>query len=58
VVLVPEAVRRIAGFRIALIAQFTVIINDMIAAPPQFSVDRSLAGAGNAFNQIIPHAHC
>jgi hypothetical protein len=30
----------------------------MIAAPLQFFADRSFAGAGNAFNQIVSNAHC
>jgi hypothetical protein len=30
----------------------------MVAAPLQFIADRSFAGAGNAFNQIVSNAHC
>lgn len=56
-VLMRGGVRRFTGFRIALISEFPVAINGMIATPPQFFADRSLASAGNAFNQIISHAH-
>ena len=58
VVLVREAIRRFTSFRIALISQFIVTVNSMIAAPLQFFADRSFAGAGNAFNQIVFNAHC
>jgi hypothetical protein len=37
-------------------SQFAVTMNGMVAAPLQFIADRSFAGAGNAFNQIISHA--
>jgi hypothetical protein len=55
--LVRAAIRRCTGFRMALIGQFPVTMNGMVAAPLQFGADRRLAGAGNACNQIIPHAH-
>jgi len=58
VVFVCEAIRRFTSFRIALISQFAVTMNGMVAAPLQFIADRSFAGAGNAFNQIISNAHC
>jgi hypothetical protein len=58
VVLVPAAIQRFTSFRIALISQFIVTINSMVAVPPQFFADRGFAGAGNAFNQIISNAHC
>jgi len=58
VVLVRDAIRRFASFRIAFISQFIVTVNGMIAAPLQFFADRSFAGAGNAFNQIVSNAHC
>lgn len=58
VVLVCEAFRRFASFGIASISQFAVTMNGMVAAPLQFIADRSFAGAGNAFNQIISNAHC
>ena len=58
VVLVYDAIRRFTGFRIALISQFVVTMNGMVAAPLQFIADRRFAGAGNAFNQIISNAHC
>ena len=51
-------VHRFTSFRVALIGQFVVTVNGMIAAPLQFFADRSFAGAGNAFNQIVPNAHC
>ena len=51
------AIRRCTSFRIALISQFTVTMNGMVAAPLQFVADCSFAGAGNAFNQIISNAH-
>lgn len=56
VVFVCEAIRRFTGFQIASISQFAVTMNGMVATPPQFIADRSLAGAGNAFNQIISNA--
>ena len=55
--LVREAIRQLTSFRIAWISQFTVTIDGMVAAPLQFFADRSFAGAGNAFNQIICDAH-
>src|SRR5438874_3632332 len=57
VVLVREAIRRFTSLRIALISQFPVTINGMVTTPLQFMADRRFAGAGNAFNQIISHAH-
>ena len=33
-----------------------VTVNGMIAAPLQFFADRSCAGAGNTFNQIVSNA--
>jgi hypothetical protein len=57
VALVSEAIRRFTRIRIALIGQFPVTMNGLIAAPLQFSADRSLTGAGNAFDQIVPPAH-
>jgi hypothetical protein len=53
VVLVCEAIRRFASFRIASISQFVVTMNGMVAAPLQFIADRSFAGAGKAFNQMF-----
>ena len=57
VVLVCEAIRRFSSFRIASISQFAVTMNGMVAAPLQFIADRSFAGAGKAFNQIVSNAH-
>ena len=57
VVLVCEAIHWCTGFRIALISQFAVTMNGLVAPPLQFFADRSLAGAGNAFDQKIPPAH-
>ena len=57
VVLVRQLIGRLTGFRIALVSQFTVTMNGMVAAPLQFIADRSLAGARKAFNQIISNAH-
>jgi len=56
VVLMCEAIRRFTSFRIALISQFAVTMNGMVATPLQFIADRRFAGAGNAFNQIISNA--
>src|SRR5260370_35982503 len=56
-VLVREGIRRCTRFRIALIPQFPVTMNGLVAAPLQFCADRRFAGAGNAFNQIISPAH-
>jgi hypothetical protein len=56
VVLVCEAIRRFTGFRIASISQFAVTMSGMVAAPLQFIADRSFAGAGKAFNQIVSNA--
>ena len=58
VVLVCEAFHRFTSFGIASISQFAVTMNGMVAAPLQFIADRSFAGAGNAFNQIVSNAHC
>src|SRR5678815_4912699 len=57
VVLVCEAIRRFTSFRISLISQFVATMNGMVAAPLQFIADRSFAGAGKAFNQIVSNAH-
>lgn len=38
-----KAIRRGTSFRIALIRQFTVTMNSMVAAPLQFVADRSFA---------------
>ena len=32
-------------------------MNRLVAAPLQFCADRGLAGAGNAFDQIVSDAH-
>ncbi|SEO03910.1 hypothetical protein SAMN05518847_105320 [Paenibacillus sp. OV219] len=44
-----KAIRRGTSFRVALISQFTVTMNGMVAAPLQFVADRSFAGTGNAY---------
>jgi len=53
-----NAIYRCPSFRVALISQITVAVNGMVAAPLQFFTDRSFARTGNAFNQVISHAHC
>jgi len=58
VVLVRAALNRITSFGIALISQFSVTIDGMVAASLQFLTDCSLASARNAINQIVPDAHC
>jgi hypothetical protein len=57
VVLMSETIRRFTSFRIASISQFAVTMNGVVAASLQFIADGSLAGAGKAFDQIIPDAH-
>ena len=56
-VLMSETIRRFTGFPIASISQFAVTMNGVVAASLQFIADRSFAGAGKAFDQIIPDAH-
>ena len=58
VVLVRCAIRRFTSFRITLMSQLGVTIDGIVAAPLQLFADRSFAGAGNAFNQIISNGHC
>ena len=58
VVLVSEVIRRFTSFRIALIGQFPIAMNGLVATPLQFIADRCFAGAGEAFDQIISNAHC
>jgi len=57
VVLVTAAHHRFTSFRIALISQLPVAMNGVVAAPLQFIANGSLAGAGKAFDQIVPPAH-
>jgi hypothetical protein len=57
VVLVRQAIRRFTSFRVALISQFGVTIDGIVTASLQFFANRSLAGAGNALNQIVSDAH-
>ena len=57
VVLVPEAFRRFTSFRIAPVRQLAVAVNGVVAAALQLLTDGGLAGAGKAFDQIIPPAH-
>ena len=57
VVLVSEAFHRFTSFRIAPVSQLAVAMNGVVAAPLQFIANGSLAGAGKAFDQIIPPAH-
>jgi hypothetical protein len=57
VVLVSGALRRFTCFRITLVSQLAVAMNGVVAAPLQFIANGSLAGAGKAFDQIIPPAH-
>src|SRR5579859_7448428 len=52
-----EGIRWLTSFGIALIRQFTVTMNSLVAAPLQFCADRRFASAGNAFNQIVSLAH-
>ena len=51
------SIHRLTRVRIALIRQFTVTINGLVAAPLQFCADRRFAGTGHAVNQIISPAH-
>ena len=57
VVLVSADLRRSTSFRIPLVSQLAVAMNGVVAAPLQFIANGSLAGAGKAFDQIIPPAH-
>jgi len=57
VVLVSEAFHRFAGFRITPVCQLAVAMNGVVAAALQLITNRSLAGAGKPFDQIIPPAH-
>ena len=57
VVLVSAALRRFTSFRVALVSHLAVAMNGVVAAPLQFIADGSLAGAGKAFDQIIPPPH-
>ena len=53
-----KVIGRFTGFRIALVSQFAVTVNGLVAAPLQFIADRSLAGARKALDQIVSDAHC
>ena len=56
-VLVGKPMHGFARLWIALISQLSVTIDGMATAPPQFVADGRLAGAGNAFDQIVSDAH-
>src|SRR5207247_2002509 len=56
-VLLGEGVNWPASFRIALVRQFPVTMNGVVAATLQFCADRGLACAGNAVDQVIASAH-
>jgi len=57
VVLVCATVSRLAGLRIAPISQLTVAMNGVVAAALQLIAHGRLAGAGKAFDEIVPPAH-
>src|SRR5688500_11115521 len=57
VVLVSEALHRFTGFRIAPVRQLPVAVNGVVTAPLQLVANGSLAGAGEALDQVIPPAH-
>jgi hypothetical protein len=56
-VFVRGDIPRFPRFRIAYVSEFAVTMNGMVAAPLQFVADRSLAGAGKTFDQVVPRAH-
>jgi hypothetical protein len=51
-------VQRFAGLRIAVIGELPVAVDDVVATPLQFFGHRGLAGAGDAFDQVVSNAHC
>ena len=57
VVLVSEAFHRFTSFWIAPVSQLAVAMNGVVAATLQLITDGGLAGAGKAFDKIIPTAH-
>lgn len=57
VIFVASGCERLAGFWIALIGEFPVAVDCLVAAPLQLVTDGGLAGAGNAFDQIVSDAH-
>ena len=56
-VLVGKPIHGFARFWIALISQLSIAIYGMATALPQFVADCRLAGARNAFDQIVFDAH-
>jgi len=57
VVLVSDAFHRFASLRIAPIRELAVAMDGVVPAALQLIANGSLAGAGKAFDQIIPPAH-
>ena len=55
--LVERLFQRFPRLWIAPIFQLPITMYDMVTAPLQFFSNRSFAGAGNAFDQIISDAH-
>ena len=52
-----RGIQRRARLGIALVSQFAVAMDDMIAAPLQFGGDGGLAGPRDALDQVVPDAH-
>ena len=57
VVLVSEAFHRFTSLRIAPVSQLAVAMYGVVAAALQLITNGSLAGAGQALDQIVPPAH-
>ena len=49
--------RGLTSSRIALIGQFSVTVNGVVAASFQLFTDRGLARARDAFDQVVAYAH-
>src|SRR6478735_3127615 len=57
VVLVAATLDRLPSFRVALVGQLAVAMDGVVAAPLQLLANGGLAGAGEAFDQVVPPAH-
>lgn len=56
-VLMRQARQRLSGLRTALISQFAIPVDRVIAAALQFVADRGLSRSRDAFDQVVSNSH-
>ncbi len=57
VVFMVGRVGRLTGLGVALVCEFSVAVDCLVATPLQLAAHRGLAGCGNTFDEIVANTH-